>query len=67
MAHEIVMSIPSLYKSGGLLLAFPGRQAAKVLDKPCRQYIASVLMKLAAEVPVIINSAIAIQQADDMS
>ena len=48
MAHEIVMSMPSLYKIGGVLLTYPGRQAARVLGREYREYIAMVLTMIAS-------------------
>jgi len=60
------MSTPSLYKNGAVFLIFPSRQAAKVLGRQHRQYILSVLMKIAVEVPPARLAAAAIQAADDL-
>ena len=62
LAHEIVMSMPSLYKNGGLLLVFPCRQAAKILGRPYREYIASILGDLVTEIPVAIHAVVAVQK-----
>lgn len=51
LAHEIVMSLPSLYK-GAIFLIFPARQAARVLGRQHRMYIARVLVKVGDEIPI---------------
>lgn len=50
-ADEIVMSLPSLFKGGAFLL-YPARQAAKVLGRQHRKFIAQVLSRVAEEIPV---------------
>ena len=55
------MSIPSLSQKGGLFLVFPCLQAAAVLGKAEREYIANVLMKLVNEVPAAGKAAKAVQ------
>jgi hypothetical protein len=45
------MSLPSLYK-GAIFLLFPVRQAAKILERPHRKYIAGILVKVADEIPL---------------
>lgn len=65
LAHEIVMSMPSLYKAGAVFLIFPGRQAAKVLGRQYKQYIVGILMKVAVEIPVAMVVANTIQASDE--
>lgn len=64
-AHEIVMSMPSLYKGGAVFLIFPSRQAAKVLGRQYKQYIVGILMKVAVEIPVAMFVAAGIQASDE--
>lgn len=49
LAHEIVMSLPKLYKKGGIFVNFPARNAAKVLGLEYKKYIVKTLMKISAE------------------
>ena len=51
LAHEIVMSLPSLY-TGGTFLLYPARQAAKALGRQHRKYIIHVLVRVAEEIPI---------------
>lgn len=46
------MSLPTLSTAGGIFLLYPVMRAAKVLDREEKLYLISVLLKLAAEVPV---------------
>ena len=46
------MSIPSLYKKGAAFLIFPARQASYIVGRQERQYIASILMEVANEIPI---------------
>jgi hypothetical protein len=52
MAQEIIMSMPSLHTSGGIFLLYPAMRAAKVTTTQNKQYIMSMLRKVALEVPV---------------
>ena len=52
MAHEIVMSIPPLYRNGSTFLLHPCVQAARVLENAERKYILKTLQNIVAEVPI---------------
>jgi hypothetical protein len=56
------MSMPSLHKQGGVFLAFPGRQAARVLGARQAQYITRILMRIGNEIPIAINTCRIIQE-----
>jgi hypothetical protein len=58
------MSIPSLYKKGAVFLIYPIRQASKIVGRPQRQYITSILMKVADEIPITIHVAAVIQATE---
>jgi hypothetical protein len=57
LAREIVMSMPSLYTSGGIFLLYPAMRAAKVLSREDKLYIVSMFHEIASEVPVADNLA----------
>jgi len=65
LAHEIVMSMPALYKKGGAFLLFPSRRAVKVIGKRYREYVAKILMKVADELPIAARVVMDIQAIDD--
>lgn len=52
MGREIVKSMPSLSTSGCIFLLYPAMRAAKVLSREDKLYIASMLHKIAFDVPV---------------
>jgi hypothetical protein len=64
LAHEIVMSMPSLVKNGGLLLVYPGRQASKVLGREYREYIGMILTKIASESISAARAALAVRASN---
>ena len=67
LAHEIVMSMPSLYKAGAVFLIFPARQAARVLGGQYKQYVLHLFIeKIALEIPVAIAVANTIRAMDDL-
>jgi hypothetical protein len=54
MAKEIVMSLPALCRAdaGGLFTLYPTMGAVRAVGKEEKMYIASVLNKVANEIPV---------------
>jgi hypothetical protein len=66
LAREIIMSIPSLYKKGAVFLIFPARQASYVVGRQDRQYIASILMEVADEIPIAGAVGAMIQASDNL-
>jgi hypothetical protein len=58
------MSLPSLYK-GAVFLLFPVRQAAKVLERQHRKYIAGILVKIADEIPLAMHFARILMAEDE--